>query len=83
MHVSPNNISEIKLSSAKAKHPLETIRSFSKHFKNVFLGHFNIKPLRNRIEALNEMTKKPFEFFLVNESKLDSSFSDKQFSIPG
>ena len=69
----------MKLSSAKAKYCLETITGFCKQLKNVFPGHFNIKPLRNRIESLNEMTI----IFLVNESKLDSSFSEKQFSRPG
>ena len=55
----------------------------SKHSKNVFLGHLNVNSLRNKFESLNELIKDTFGIFLVSESKLDSSFLDNQFSIPG
>ena len=35
------------------------------------------------MESVNETTMKCFEIFLVDKSKLDSSFSDKQFSMHG
>ena len=55
----------------------------SKHPKKVFLGHFNVNSLQNRSESLNELIKDTSDIFLVSEGKLDSSFPDSQFSIPG
>ena len=72
------------LSGKKAKETFRTLRGLkSKHPKNVFLGHFNVNSLRTKFESLNELIKDTFDIFLVNESKLDSSFPDSQLSIPG
>ena len=47
--------------------------------KNIFPGHLN----KNSIESVWELIKDTFDIFLVSESKLDPSFPDDQFSIPG
>ena len=54
-----------------------------KRSKNVFLGHLNINSIKNKFESVWELIKDTFDIFLLSESKLDSSFSDDQFSIPG
>ena len=51
--------------------------------KNVFLGHLNINSIKNKFESVWELIKDTFDIFLLSESKLDSSFPDDQFSIPG
>ena len=78
-----SNSEEQLLSERKAKETLTTLRGLrSKHPKNDFLGHLNVITLRNKFESLDELIKDTFDVFLVSESKLDSSFSDSQFSIP-
>ena len=79
-----NKSKEHLLSGKKAKETFKTLRCLrSKHPKHVFLGHLNVSSLRNKFESLNELIKDIFDIFLVSESKLDSSFPDSQFSIPG
>ena len=51
--------------------------------KNIFLGHLNINSIKNKFESVWELIKDTFDIFLLSESKLDSSFPDDQFSIPG
>ena len=71
----------ILISEKKAKETYKTLRGLrSKHPKNVFLGHLNVNSLRNKFESLDELIK---DIFLWSESKLDSSFSDSQFLVPG
>ena len=79
-----SNSEEQLLSGKKEKEIFKTLRDLrSKHPKNVFLGHLNVNSLRIKFESLNELIKDTFDIFLVTESKLDSSFPDSQFSIPG
>ena len=51
--------------------------------KNIFLGHLNINSIKNKFEPLWELIKDTFDIFLLSESKLEPSFPDDQFSIPG
>ena len=51
--------------------------------KNVFLEHLNINSIKNKFESVWELVKNIVDIFLLSESKLDSSFPDDQFSIPG
>ena len=53
-----------------------------KFANNLFFGHLNVNYVRNKFEALEFLIKDEFEFFLVSESKLDSSFPEAQFKIP-
>ena len=79
-----SNSEELLLSGKKAKVTFKTLRGLrSKHPKNVFLRHLNVNSLRNKFESINELIKHTFDIFFVSESKLDSSFPDSQFSIPG
>ena len=43
--------------------------------------HLNVNYVRNKFEALEFLIKDKFDVFLVNESKLDSSFPEALFKI--
>ena len=78
-----SNSEEQLLSKKMAKETSKTFRGLRrKHPKNVFLETFHVSLLWNRFESLNELIKDTFDVFLMSESKLDSTFSDSQFSIP-
>ena len=51
--------------------------------ENVFLRYLNINSIKNNFQSVWELIKDTFDIFLLSESKLDSSFPDDQFSIPG
>ena len=55
----------------------------SEHSKNILLGHLNINSVRNKFESSNEMIRNNFDIFVITERKLDTSFQDSQFHIPG
>ena len=54
-----------------------------KFTKSLFFGELNVNSVRNKFEALEFLIKEKFDIFLVSESKLDSSFPEAQFKIPG
>ena len=54
-----------------------------KHVKNIFIGHLNINSLRNKFESIEFVIKDNFDIFLISETKLDASFPNAQFGIPG
>ena len=54
-----------------------------KFIKNLFLGHLNVNCVRNKFEALEFLIKDKSDIFLVSESKVNSSFPEAQFKIPG
>ena len=43
----------------------------------------DVNSVRSKFEALEFLTKDKFDVFLVSASKLDSSFPEVQFEIPG
>ena len=50
--------------------------------KNPILGYLNINSLRNKITNLREVVDKvPIDILCIDETKLDESFPDSQFSI--
>ena len=55
----------------------------SEHPKNLLLGHLNINSVRDKFESTNELIRNNFDIFVITESKLDSSFADSQFHVPG
>ena len=63
---------------------LNEVTFLSRKFtKNLFFRHLNVNSLRNKCEDLEFHFKDKFDVFLVSESKLDSSFQEAQFKIPG
>ena len=51
--------------------------------KNVILGILNVNSLQNKFESISELIKGKFEIFLINETKLDTSFPSNQFALSG
>ena len=47
------------------------------------MAHLNVNSIRNKFESMNELIKDNFDIFLITESKLDPSFPNSQFYIPG
>ena len=43
----------------------------------------NVNSVTNKLEALEILIKGKFDVFLVNQSKIDSSFPESHFKIPG
>ena len=54
-----------------------------KFTKSLFFEHLNVNSVRNKSEALEFLIKDKLDVFLVSESKLDSSFPEAEFKIPG
>ena len=55
----------------------------SKYPRNVIIGHLNINSVRNKFIYLEDMVKGVLDIFLISESKIDASFTNKQFAISG
>ena len=54
-----------------------------KNMKNVIIGQLNINSLRNKFELLAEVIKGNLDILIITETKLDHTFPEKQFLIPG
>ena len=63
------------------KQILKNIRN--SNVNKLTFGHLNINSLRNKSDQLTEMVKGFADIFLISESKLDDSFSERQFIIDG
>ena len=53
------------------------------NLKNVTIGQLNINSLRNKIHDLAELIKGNLDILVITETKLDYTFPEKQFLIPG
>ena len=63
---------------------LNEVNLFRQKFtKNLVFGYLNVNCLRNKFKTLEFLIKDKFGVFLISESKLDSSFSEAEFKIPG
>ena len=52
--------------------------------KNLIVGHLNINGLRNKFFEVNDMlTQSLLDMFFISETKLDISFPNAQFRVPG
>ena len=47
------------------------------------IGHLNINSLHNKFDALSFIIKDKLDILIIGETKLDYSFSEKQFIING
>ena len=51
---------------------------------NLITGYLNINHLYSKIDYLREIcSKSPIDIFCINETRLDSSYPDAQFEVPG
>ena len=54
-----------------------------KNLPQILFAHLNINSLRNRFDALVDHIKRNVGILVISETKLDESFSEGQFEIPG
>ena len=50
---------------------------------NIFFSCLNINSVRNKFKNMSSLISENIEILIKAETKLDSSFPTKQFSIPG
>lgn len=61
---------------------LESLRKHSS--KEILMCHLNINSIQNKFEELSAMIKKiGAHIVIISETKIDASYPDAQFSIPG
>ena len=53
------------------------------NLKNVIIGQLNINSLRNKFQALAKLIHGNVDIMIITETKLDHTFPEKQFLIPG
>ena len=53
------------------------------NLKNIIIGQLNINSLRNKHHALVELLRGNLDVLVITETKLDNTFPEKQFYIPG
>lgn len=71
----------IPISDSNGTNMLKSIRT--KHLKNVIIGQLNINSLRNKFLSLTHLIKGNLDILILTETKLDNTFPEKQFIIPG
>ena len=54
-----------------------------KHVNNVIIGHLNINSLANKCDALCYIIRDNLDILVIGETKLDDTFTEKQFIING
>ena len=54
-----------------------------KNLPQILFAHLNINSLRNRFDALVDHIKRNVGILVISETKLDESFPEGQFEIPG
>ena len=54
-----------------------------KNLSRIIFAHLNINSLRKKIDALVDQIKGNVDILVISETKLDESFPERQFKIPG
>ena len=55
----------------------------TKFVKNVLIGHLNINALANKFDALNFIIRDKLDILVLCETKLDTTFPERQFLLTG
>ena len=76
------------IDSTQANNPspdaLTTLKNIRiNNLKNVIIGQLNINSLRNKFSSLIELIHGNIDILVITETKLDHTFPEKQFLIPG
>ena len=53
------------------------------NFNRLFLAHININSIRNKLDILVQQITNNVDILIISETKLDNSFPEGQFLIPG
>ena len=65
-------------------HIFSSLRSVRiKNLKNVIIGQLNVNSLRNKFHALANIIHGNIDILIITETKLDHTFPQNQFYIPG
>ena len=63
---------------------MENLKKLRKeHFKKLIIAQLNINSIRNKFDALVEISKGNIDILMISETKLDKSFPEGQFYIDG
>ena len=54
-----------------------------RNLKRIILGHLNINSIRNKFDLLGDKIKGNVDIMVISETKLDESFPNGHFIIPG
>ena len=54
-----------------------------KNTNKVILAHLNINSIRNKFSCLKELVSDNIDVLVIEETKLDETFPEKAFMIPG
>ena len=82
----------MKYDQCKSKLPSKSVNSVSvgsirdvrkRNLKRIILGHLNINSIRNKFDLLVDQIKGNVDIMVISETKLDESFPNGQFKIPG
>ena len=82
----------MKYDQCKSKLPSKSVNSVSvgsirdvrkRNLKRIILGHLNINSVRNKFDLLVDQIKGNVDIMVISETKLDESFPNGQFIIPG
>ena len=64
------------------ENPIDSIRQIKlSNPHKIILCHLNINSLRNKVESIADVIQGTSGIFLLSETKIDESFSDKQFRL--
>ena len=70
-----------RLSDVVSERSLKVIRT--KNPNRIVLSHLNINSLRNKFDILTDQISGNVDVMVISETKLDDSFPESQFKIPG
>ena len=82
----------MKYDECKSKLPSKSVNSISvrsirdvckRNLKHIIPGHLNITSIRNKFDLLVDQIKGNIDIMVISETKLDESFLNGQFKIPG
>ena len=75
---------ELNLSKTNTNPGLSELKELRlKNVNKLILGNLNINSIPSKFDQLKFLIKDKIDILLITETKLDSSFPDDQFSIPG
>ena len=82
----------MKYDECKSKLPSISVNSISVrnirdvrkiNLKRIILAHLNINSIRNKFNKLVDQIKGNVDIMVISKTKLDDSFPNGQFKIPG
>ena len=82
----------MKYDECKSKLPSISVNSISVrnirdvrkiNLKRIILAHLNINSIRNKFNKLADQIKGNVDIMVISKTKLDDSFPNGQFKIPG